>query len=107
MSSTSAASSERCSASRASPPTDAIAPILLKMYSAFAIFCIRVTADGTQIFAETLTNPGTPGTAPGDFRLFSFPRGAQSVTYEIKVVDADGRTLSTTETAKPIDLCQQ
>jgi hypothetical protein len=47
-SSMSAASSERRMISRPFPPSDAMMPTLLSRYCAFAIFCIRVTADGSE-----------------------------------------------------------
>ncbi len=66
---------------------------------------IRITADGTQIFNETITTPSTPAEFGGDQRTVPFPRTATSITITAKVVDADNRTVTETATVTPRDSC--
>ncbi len=66
---------------------------------------IRITADGTQIFNETITTPSTPTQFGGDQRTVPFPRNAKSISITAKVIDADNRTVTESTTVAPRDYC--
>lgn len=66
---------------------------------------IRITADGTQIFNETLTSPATPTGFADGFRFVDFPASAKSISITAKVVDADNRTVTESTTVAVRDYC--